>query len=115
MPVLVAQPARRHRLAAVFIVALVAAGSVTPIQSGAATAPVLSRVSTATDGTQANDDSDPARSICPKAPNPCAPNELVDVTDLTRMSGDGRLVAFSSEATNLVPGDTNGASDIFLH
>ena len=29
-------------------------------------------------------------------------------------SGDGRLVAFSSEATNLVTGDTNGDSDIFV-
>jgi Tol biopolymer transport system component len=29
-------------------------------------------------------------------------------------SPDGRFVAFESEATNLVPGDTNGANDIFL-
>src|SRR5262249_19214485 len=28
------------------------------------------------------------------------------------ISADGRLVAFDSSATNLVPGDTNGASDI---
>ena len=32
-----------------------------------------------------------------------------------RLSGDGRWVAFKSEASNLVPGDTNGAPDIFLH
>jgi len=31
------------------------------------------------------------------------------------ISADGRLVAFSSHATNLVPGDTNGRRDIFLH
>jgi Tol biopolymer transport system component len=30
------------------------------------------------------------------------------------VSGDGRLVAFESVATNLVPGDTNGYSDIFV-
>ncbi len=31
------------------------------------------------------------------------------------ISFDGRFVAFWSEATNLVPGDTNGYSDIFVH
>jgi Tol biopolymer transport system component len=31
------------------------------------------------------------------------------------LSDDGRFVAFSSEATNLVPGDTNGLSDVFVH
>src|SRR5262249_54366835 len=30
------------------------------------------------------------------------------------LSGDGRFVAFDSDATNLVPGDTNGASDVFV-
>ena len=30
------------------------------------------------------------------------------------ISADGRFVAFASEATNLVAGDTNGASDIFV-
>jgi Tol biopolymer transport system component len=30
------------------------------------------------------------------------------------ISGDGRYVAFQSEASNLVVGDTNGATDIFL-
>ena len=29
------------------------------------------------------------------------------------ISGDGRFVVFESQATNLVPGDTNGVSDIF--
>jgi Tol biopolymer transport system component len=31
------------------------------------------------------------------------------------VSADGRFVAFASGATNLVPGDTNGRSDIFVH
>jgi hypothetical protein len=30
------------------------------------------------------------------------------------LSGDGRLVAFTSDASNLVPDDTNGASDAFV-
>ena len=30
------------------------------------------------------------------------------------LSFDGRHVAFTSEATNLVPGDTNGATDVFV-
>ena len=33
----------------------------------------------------------------------------------TSMSSDGRFVALTSEASNLVPGDTNGAADIFVH
>jgi Tol biopolymer transport system component len=31
------------------------------------------------------------------------------------ISDGGRYVAFSSEASNLVPGDTNGMTDVFLH
>ena len=31
------------------------------------------------------------------------------------ISGDGRFVAFQSDATNLVSGDTNGVGDIFVH
>jgi Tol biopolymer transport system component len=31
------------------------------------------------------------------------------------ISADGRYVAFTSEASNLVPGDRNGAPDVFLH
>ena len=31
------------------------------------------------------------------------------------ISSDGRYVAFDSTATNLVPGDTNGTSDVFVH
>ena len=50
------------------------------------------RISVATDGTQANGFS--------RSPS---------------ISADGRYVAFASDATNLVPGDTNGRTDIFLH
>jgi hypothetical protein len=32
-----------------------------------------------------------------------------------RISGDGRFVAFGSEASNLVAGDTNGRRDVFVH
>ena len=31
------------------------------------------------------------------------------------LTSDGQLIAFASEATNLVEGDSNGAQDIFLH
>lgn len=31
------------------------------------------------------------------------------------ISGDGRYVAFSSQAPNLVPGDTNDQADVFVH
>ena len=33
--------------------------------------------------------------------------------DCAVVARDGRLVAFASDATNLVPGDTNGLSDVF--
>ncbi|HEX2698849.1 MAG TPA: hypothetical protein VHM89_01425 [Acidimicrobiales bacterium] len=36
-------------------------------------------------------------------------------SSLPSISADGRWVAFSSLASNLVPGDTNGAADVFLH
>lgn len=39
-----------------------------------------------------------------------------DFASLTAsISADGRFVAFVSDATNLVPGDTNGVRDIFVH
>jgi Tol biopolymer transport system component len=34
---------------------------------------------------------------------------------LPSISADGRYVAFASDATNLVAGDTNGATDVFVH
>jgi hypothetical protein len=36
-------------------------------------------------------------------------------SDSPSISGDGRYLAFSSYASNLVSGDTNGVGDIFLH
>ncbi|MCK6448488.1 MAG: hypothetical protein L6Q99_19020 [Planctomycetes bacterium] len=36
------------------------------------------------------------------------------VSEPIELSPDGRFVAFSSPATNLVPGDTNGVIDVFL-
>jgi Tol biopolymer transport system component len=33
----------------------------------------------------------------------------------TAISGNGRFIAFGSDATNLVPGDTNDVIDIFVH
>ena len=53
---------------------------------------VTTRVSTATDGAQANDYSvDPS------------------------ISADGGSIAFESQASNLVAGDTNGQGDVFVH
>lgn len=54
------------------------------------------RVSLASDGTQANNNSG---------------GYLYDLD----ISSDGRYVAFASYASNLVSGDTNGAMDIFVH
>lgn len=36
-------------------------------------------------------------------------------TSFSSISANGRFVSFSSEATNLVPGDTNNALDVFVH
>jgi Tol biopolymer transport system component len=36
-------------------------------------------------------------------------------SDTAAISADGRYVVFTSQATNLVPGDTNGTSDVFRH
>jgi Tol biopolymer transport system component len=35
-------------------------------------------------------------------------------SDNTSISADGRYIAFTSNASNLVPGDTNAASDVFI-
>ena len=44
-----------------------------------------------------------------------AGNEADGYSTGAAVSADGRFVAFFSEATNLVPGDTNGHSDAFVH
>jgi hypothetical protein len=54
----------------------------------------VARVSVASDGTQANDDSG---------------------TTFVAISPDGRYVAFESRASNLVPNDTNNTGDIFVY
>lgn len=38
-----------------------------------------------------------------------------DGSEFVQLSGDGRFVVFTSYATNLVPDDTNGQLDIFVH
>lgn len=38
-----------------------------------------------------------------------------DYSAIRDMTSDGRFVAFGSRASNLVPGDTNGAGDIFVY
>jgi LPXTG-site transpeptidase (sortase) family protein len=53
---------------------------------------MTTRVSVASDGTQAN-----------------------SYSYASSLSADGRYVAFSSDASNLVSGDTNGEFDIFVH
>ncbi len=53
---------------------------------------MTARVSVASDGTQAN-----------------------NVSSYPALSADGRFVAFQSDATNLVVGDTNGKTDVFVH
>ena len=84
-------PAESGRVAAraAFALALVAAAPGATLAAG-----VTERVSVASGGRQANDDS--------SFSSPAA------------VSADGRFVAFESHASNLVPGDTNRASDIFV-
>jgi Tol biopolymer transport system component len=65
--------------------------------------PLNTRVSVASDGTQGNGDSGDV--LVPDRP------VLADAA----ISASGRFVAFSSSASNLVTGDTNGRHDIFVH
>src|SRR5437762_1453492 len=41
--------------------------------------------------------------------------ESNDVSSRPDLNGDGRFVVFDSAASNLVPGDTNGVPDVFVH
>lgn len=41
--------------------------------------------------------------------------EVADGGTVPRLSADGRYVVFQSESETLVPGDTNGTRDIFVH
>src|SRR4029079_13004604 len=40
---------------------------------------------------------------------------FASLSNAPAINADGRWVAFVSGATNLVPGDTNGAPDVFVH
>jgi Tol biopolymer transport system component len=75
-----------------FVAAGIATAFLLSPADGATRAAII-RVSVDSNGAQANGRSDPYPSI----------------------SADGRFVAFASVASNLVAGDTNGASDIFVH
>ena len=69
--------------------------AVQPATLQAPAAPTLgttTRVSVASDGSQGN-----------------------HISGYSSISADGRYVAFYSDASNLVSGDTNGYSDVFVH
>jgi Tol biopolymer transport system component len=70
---------------------LLAAGSVALLAVASSLAVGIECVSVATDGTQAD-----------------------DASYWGSLTPDGRFVAFTSRATNLVPGDTNGKGDVFV-
>ncbi len=57
----------------------------------------IERVSDAPDGSQNNGTSDQFDAV------------------YSSVSNDGRLIAFDSNATNLVPNDNNGSGDVFIH
>lgn len=82
---------RARRGGPALLVAAAAAGLLTLPASGASSVPTT-RVSVATGGGQAN-----GHSLAPA------------------ISKDGRYVAFYSDASNLVSGDTNRARDVFVH
>jgi hypothetical protein len=75
-----------RRVMAVLILLLVGSG-----RAAAWRGSIVSRVSVASDATEAN-----------------------DTSHQPSISADGRHVAFYSDATNLVPDDTNGAGDIHV-
>jgi Tol biopolymer transport system component len=90
-----AQPERsdqRHRRRGPRLLGLAAALALSIATATTAAAGTTTRVSVDSGGTQGNDES-----------------------FASAISGDGRYVAFSSAATNLVSGDTNGTFDIFVH
>ncbi len=84
------------RLATATAIFLLAVGSLVP---SAAAVGETRRISVTSDGGQANGDT-PARTV---------PDTTSPATSL-----DGRWVAFSSDATNLVRRDRNGVADVFL-
>ena len=106
---MVARKITSHLLAPLALVALTVclsllppparASSDTPDAANAANAAGDTwRVSVASDGTQANGNS-----------------YGMSVSAISLVSADGRFVAFESDATNLVAGDSNNKRDIFVH
>lgn len=78
------------------------------------------RLSVATDGTQGNANAGPATSCVTGTPTTGGGSSPAESTRCwpgapPALSADGRLVAFASDADNLVPDDTNGSTDVFLH
>ena len=69
------------------------------------------RVSVASDGTQGDGGAGPATSCVTGSTGP----PTCSVGTPPSLSGDGRLVVFASDATNLVPRDRNASADVFLH
>lgn len=69
----------------------------------------IERVSVASDGSQ-------AVGARPDAPDSGIGTSIVDALSIDgSLSANGRYVSFTSGAVNLVPGDTNGMADVFLH
>ena len=81
------RPTQRQVLSAVTLVLL------TALWGRSAGAQTTERVSVASDGT----------------------TEGNDASLGSALSADGRFVAFQSDATDLVAGDTNGVSDVLVH
>ncbi len=80
------------------------------------------------DGTELADGTDPLNPRDYPMPPPMPPPAAVEVVSVTpagptgntasfgaSISADGRFAAFQSDASDLVPGDTNAASDTFVH
>jgi len=62
------------------------------------------------------------RDMCIGAPSGCVPTTTLVLPvgdgvnpDAPSISADGRYIAFASAANDLAAGDTNGASDVFVH
>ncbi|MGZ4618639.1 MAG: TolB family protein, partial [Frankiaceae bacterium] len=91
----------RRRLS---VVSVTAAVVLTTVGSAAAAGGTTSRVSVSSTGAQAN----PVQDL-----TDIAQVEL-DVPTAPAVSADGRYVVFTSDAANLVPGDTNDTPDVFV-
>src|SRR5215210_4159467 len=93
--------ARRARLvrAAVGLAGVVLAGALAPV----AQAGVTERVNVSSGGAEAQDN-----------PAGAEPDAGGSGSGQQAISADGRYVSFTSFASNLVAGDTNGTSDVFV-